>query len=299
MLITSLIIIYIIAAEEDKENNILTKFIKGCNDPKTTRSHMQKNIETLLYGKFITETNPDSNIFLRACENQTLTFCRQCASMCLIGQYCSTSGTTNCKTNCISNHVNLILSNECCSVYCNKECKLNIQLTRTDRVKRADATQPGATIHPTSFQVDSQPVSWSDGRNLLGGILALFLILVIINMLLRKCKSFSYPRQRWTDTVTTSDISSRPSPSPKRTRPQDFLGLRTRTRIRRTIGNACPVISDPRLSHEEAESIDTDSTELEVKLLADKYVGKWDNSDEEIGESFPKAPLDAVLSSNK
>ena len=217
----------------------------------------------------------------------------------LIGQYCSTSGTKNCKTNCISNHVKLILSNECCSVYCNKECKLNIQLTRSDRVKRAYANQPDVTTHPTSSQVDSQLVTWSDGRMLLGGILALFLILVIINMLLRKCKSFSYPRQKWTYTDTTSDISSRPSPSSKRTRPQDFLGLRTRTRIRTTIGNARPLISDPRLSHEEPESIDTDSTESEVNLLADKYVGKWDNSDEEIGETFPKAPLDAILSSNK
>ena len=41
----------------------------------------------------------------------------------------------------------------------------------------------------------------------------------------------------------------------------------------------------------ETDSTETDSTTSEP-LLADKYEGKWDFSDEEIAEDFPKAPLD-------
>ena len=46
----------------------------------------------------------------------------------------------------------------------------------------------------------------------------------------------------------------------------------------------------------ETDSTETDSTASEEIMLADKYVGKWANSDEEITENFPKAPLHAVLS---
>ena len=45
----------------------------------------------------------------------------------------------------------------------------------------------------------------------------------------------------------------------------------------------------------ETNSTDTDSTASEI-MLADKFVGKWENSDEEVTENFPKAPLYAVLS---
>ena len=45
----------------------------------------------------------------------------------------------------------------------------------------------------------------------------------------------------------------------------------------------------------ETDFTDTDSTASEP-LLSDKYVGKWENSDEEITENFPNAPLHAVLS---
>ena len=65
--------------------------------------------------------------------------------------------------------------------------------------------------------------------------------------------------------------------------------------------------SYPRICRQETESTETDSTITdstdsiisEVKLLADKYEGKWDNPDDEVAENFPKAPLDAVLSSNR
>jgi len=45
---------------------------------------------------------------------------------------------------------------------------------------------------------------------------------------------FCYTVQRWTDTDTSSDMSSCTSPCPKqtRTRTQDFLGVRTRTRTK-------------------------------------------------------------------
>ena len=243
-------LLYIDAAE-DTENDILTHFIDECNDPRTTKSQIRKNIETLLTVQLIAEKNPDSKLFLRACENQTLKFCTQCASICLISQYCSAEGTARCRTNCISNHLDLVLSHECCSTYCNSECPLVTQIVVTDRVRRAVATQPSMTSHPTL----SYLISESDGRMLLSGTITLFLILALIIMLLRLRKSHS----------------------------------------------------DPCLSRQETDSTETDSTITdstdsitpELMLLADKYEGKWDNSDDEVAENFPKAPLDAVLASNR
>ena len=237
------------AETEDKEKKDLTKFIDECNDSKTTETHIQKNIETLLYAKAIIETNSDSNIFLRACENQTLTFCTQCASLCTISQYCSKSGTATCRTNCISNQVNLLLSNECCSTYCNKECTSYIQ---SGRVKRAVATQPSVASNPTPIS-ESDNRMWADGWMWLSGILALFLILAI-KMSLRIRKSTSYPGSAHQETGRSVSET-------------DFT---------------------------ETDSTDTDSTASEP-LLANKYEGNWDFSDEEIAENFPKAPLHAVL----
>ena len=247
---------------KDKEKNDLTKFIDECNDPKTTESHIQKNIETLLYAKVILETNHVSNIFLRACENQNLTFCTQCASLCTISQYCSKSGTTSCRTNCISNQVNLLLSNECCSTYCNKKCSSYTHLghtVSTDRVKRAVAPQPGVTTHPSPSHMisgsDTGRRIWLNGWMWLSGILALFLILTIkMSLRIRKSASYTGSAHQETDpSITVSDST-------------------------------------------ETDSTDTDSTASGVMLLADKYEGTWDFSDEEIAENFPKAPLDAVLS---
>ena len=248
------------AETEDKEKTVLANFIDECNDPKATKFHIQKNIETLLYAKVITERIPDSNIFLRVCEDQALTFCTQCSSMCSIAQHCSMNGMTNCRTNCISNQVNLLLSSQCCSIYCKTECPLRTQIAFTDRVRRAGAPQLSVTTFPTP----SHLISESDGRIWLLGLLALFLILPTIIMLLRKRKSSSSPRLSNQETGPTERIT------------------------------------DLTETHStETDFNDADSTETEELLLAAKFVGQWDNSDEEVFENFPKPPLDAVLSSNK
>ena len=182
------------AETEDKEKTVLANFIDECNDPRATKFHIQKNIETLLYAKVITERNPDSNIFLQICEDQALTFCTQCSSMCSIAQHCSMNGMTNCRTKCISNQVNLLLSSQSCSIYCKTKCPLRTQIAFTDRVRRAGATvwhchttQCGTATQPsvTTFPMPSHLISESDGRIWLLGLLALFLILPTIIMLLR------------------------------------------------------------------------------------------------------------------
>ena len=169
----------------------------------------------------------------------------------------------SCRTNCILNRVNLILSNECCSTYCNTNCTSYTQSGQSDRVKRDVATQSSVTTHSTSSHLISEFRIWFRFlfKIWLSGILALFLILALKFLRKRNSSSYQHLSHEETDfTVTDREVTVSVTDST------------------------------------ETDSTDTDSTTSEVVLLADKYVGKWENSDEEVTENFPNAPLDAILS---
>ena len=212
---------------ENEETKILKNFFQKCSDASSTMNHIQRNIESLLYAKIIAETAHDSNIFLQVCANQTLTFCVHCSSMCKIDQYCSSDGDI-CRTNCISNRVNLHLSYDCCSKYCNRDCPTFATTNKARSVRSAEV--PGNNMNYGLI-----------------GLAILFPVLVFF-ILFRQPKWISCP---------------------------------------------CARVGNRHAKYKKRQKIS--SIEPAQVSLVDKFEGKWDLTDEETYENYPRAPVADVV----